>query len=195
MSARRRREFAAGRYYARKALCALGCAPGPITVQQSRAPVWPQNVVGTIAHSHGICAAAVASRTNLASIGIDIEHAGPLPADLIPLVCRTADLRCRHAIERATGTDLPKLVFVLKEAFYKAHYAASGCFLDFVDVEVKIHAASFAFEAWVVNKSHPSWGEHHTLGGKFGCVQDTVFAVAWLASSEARSRSRAEQVA
>ena len=183
MSAKRRQEFVAGRHYAREALRALGCAPAPIPVQLSRAPAWPPGFVGTISHGHGLCAAIVARRSSLASVGIDIEDADPLPADLVPLVCRAADFNDRSWIERSIGADLPKLVFVLKEAFYKAYQAVAESFLDFVDVEVTIDPTLCRFEARVVNDSRPSCAEHHALGGRFGRVQDTLFAVAWLTAA------------
>jgi 4'-phosphopantetheinyl transferase EntD len=185
MSTKRRQEFAAGRYYAREALRALGCEPAALPVQASRAPAWPQGVVGTISHSSGQCAAVLARRSNLRSIGIDIEAADPLPADLVSLVCRPADLTNRFAIERSISADLPKLVFVMKEAFYKTYQLVTGSFLDFVDVEVTIGPASRVFEGRVVNDSRPACAGRHTLGGRFGRVQNTLFAIAWLAPSGA----------
>jgi 4'-phosphopantetheinyl transferase EntD len=194
MSAARRHEFVAGRHYAREALRALGFAPAPIPIQLSRAPAWPQGVVGSISHSNGQCAVVVARRLHLASVGIDIEGADPLPADLVPLVCRTRDFNCRSSIERLIGADVPKLVFVLKEAFYKAYQFVAGSFLEFGDVEVTIDPALFAFEARVVNRSRPSCAGHYALGGRFGRVQDTLFAVAWLTSSEARDCGQKRQM-
>jgi 4'-phosphopantetheinyl transferase EntD len=189
MSAKRRQEFAAGRHYAREALRALGCAPVPLPIQPSRAPAWPKGIVGAISHSGDQCAAVLALRSNLRSVGIDIEVADPLPDDLVPMVCRPADLRDRFLIEHTIRTDLPKLVFVLKEAFYKCYQLVAGSFLDFVDVEVTTDPASCRFEARVVNGSRPSCPGDHTFGGRFGRVQDTLYAIAWLASPSERNCS------
>jgi 4'-phosphopantetheinyl transferase EntD len=186
MSANRRHEFAAGRYYAHEALHALGCPSAPIAIQPSRAPAWPQGVVGTISHSRGQCAAVVAWRSNLRSVGVDIEAVDPLPTNLVPFVCRPADLNGRFAVERLIGVDLPKLVFVLKEAFYKAYHFMTGSFLDFVDVEVAVDPALCAFEARLVNDNRPSCGGYRVLGGRFGRVQDTLFAATWVTSSDVK---------
>src|SRR5262249_41084450 len=56
----RRREFALGRWCARRALGGLGIAPQSIPVGEGRAPTWPHGVVGSITHCREFVAAAVA---------------------------------------------------------------------------------------------------------------------------------------
>ena len=56
----RRRDFAAGRHCARRALARLVGSPEPILSGPDREPVWPQGIVGSITHCDGYRAAAVA---------------------------------------------------------------------------------------------------------------------------------------
>src|SRR6202047_4688051 len=75
----RRREFITARRCAREALAKLGYAPVPIRAGRKREPLWPAGLVGSITHTTGFRAAAVASRSVLASIGIDTEQNDRLP--------------------------------------------------------------------------------------------------------------------
>jgi 4'-phosphopantetheinyl transferase EntD len=75
----RRREFITARRCAREALAKLGYAPVPIRAGRKREPLWPAGLVGSITHTAGFRAAAVAPRSMLASIGIDTEQNDRLP--------------------------------------------------------------------------------------------------------------------
>jgi 4'-phosphopantetheinyl transferase EntD len=75
----RRREFVTARRCAREALAKLGYEPAPIRVGPKREPRWPVGVVGSITHTTGFRAAAVALRSVLASVGIDTEQNDRLP--------------------------------------------------------------------------------------------------------------------
>lgn len=85
-STRRRRDFALGRHCAHRALAALGASCGPLLNDPSRAPRWPQSFVGSITHCAGYCAALVASKQDVKSIGIDAEPVRPLPPGVLDLI-------------------------------------------------------------------------------------------------------------
>ena len=53
---KRRREFAAGRACARRALEQLGLPASPILAGPRREPLWPPGVVGALTHCRGIAA-------------------------------------------------------------------------------------------------------------------------------------------
>jgi 4'-phosphopantetheinyl transferase EntD len=187
---KRQQEFLAGRSYARRALSWLGCTPGPILVEPSRTPQWPTGFTGTISHSTSFCAAIAARVWDVASIGLDIEDDRPLDDEVVPLVCREADLEGRVRIERSIDADLPKLVFVAKEAFYKAYFPLTGCFLDFADVEMAIDPGSSVFEARLVNMARPSFDGQRQLSGRFGHIGTTMFAVAVLPQAVVPAKRR-----
>src|SRR5690242_5958922 len=84
--AARRAEFAAGRSAARRALAELGIGPVALPVGERRMPVWPTGIVGSITHCVGLAAAAVAWADDLAALGIDVEPAIALDADVLEVV-------------------------------------------------------------------------------------------------------------
>ena len=70
--AKRRREFAAGRYLARKLLSRLDLPQDtPLLNGEDRAPVWPEGVAGTISHTRHRAAVAVARSPAVLSLGCD----------------------------------------------------------------------------------------------------------------------------
>ncbi|HEX3462941.1 MAG TPA: 4'-phosphopantetheinyl transferase superfamily protein [Candidatus Elarobacter sp.] len=176
---KRYREFAAGRTYARIALARLGVPPAPIPVRPDRAPRWPQGAVGSISHCAAYCGVLAARAEEYAGIGLDVELAEPLPADLVALVCSNAELDVRAELESRLGADLPKLLFVVKECAYKAYAAATGSFLDFADLEVAIDADERRFTARLVREDRPAAAGRRTFSGSFLSVAGLV--VAWSA--------------
>ncbi len=88
---KRRCEFAAGRACAREALGAIGYAPMPILQAASRAPLWPDGILGTISHSHTWAGAAVTRADQLAGIGLDIETVGRVSMNIARKVLTGAE--------------------------------------------------------------------------------------------------------
>ena len=127
---KRCREFAAGRHCARDAIAELGLPPGPILRDDGRAPLWPDNVVGSITHTEGRCAAAVALATDFAAIGIDIEPDEPIEESLWKYVAVDSELAWIEEESRDPGR-LVRFIFCAKEAFYKCQYPITKRFLDF----------------------------------------------------------------
>jgi 4'-phosphopantetheinyl transferase EntD len=169
---KRRREFCAGRAYARRALAALGCPAQPLVVGPAREVIWPPGFVGSITHSDQGCIAIVARRKNYCGIGVDLESDQPLrDDDLRALICRPEE---RSIVW--TGGDLTKLLFVIKEAVYKAYYPGAGFFLEFSDLSVQIDAAQQRFRAELVRGEAPALAGHRCFAGGFGCWQNHLIA-------------------
>jgi 4'-phosphopantetheinyl transferase EntD len=130
----RRRASGAARVAGRLLLSELGADPfAPLPRAPSGAPVWPEGIVGSLAHDETFAVAAAARGGRLAGLGIDVEPAEPLPDDVIDLVLSRAE-------QRATLRDgvARRLVFVAKEAVYKAIHPLDGTPLDFPDVEIRL---------------------------------------------------------
>jgi len=128
-----RRASGAARIVARHLLAELGVAPTAIPKGSTGAPVWPAGIIGSFAHDETIAIAAVGRKGDAASIGIDIEPAKLLPADMLDLVTT--------ASERTTLADDPfrgRLLFTAKEAVYKAVHPLDGLFLEFHDIAVDL---------------------------------------------------------
>jgi 4'-phosphopantetheinyl transferase EntD len=132
---KRRREFATTRACARRALAALGFAPGPLVPGAGGAPDWPAGVVGSLTHCDGYRCAAVAPAGRFAAIGIDAEPALPLPEGVLGLVSSPAERDLIAALDPAMCWD--RLLFCVKEAVYKAWFPGRGTWLGFTDAEVR----------------------------------------------------------
>jgi 4'-phosphopantetheinyl transferase EntD len=126
-----RRASGAARMVARDLLVQLGLPPAPLPRSPEGPPTWPAGAVGSLAHDKRVAVAAVALRRDIAAVGIDVEPAEELPPELIDMVARPAE-QAMMANVRFGG----RLLFVAKEAAYKAVYPLDRTFLEHHDVEV-----------------------------------------------------------
>jgi 4'-phosphopantetheinyl transferase EntD len=138
----RRREFVTARRCAREALAKLGHEPVPIRSGPKREPQWPVGLVGSITHTSGFRAAAVASRKVVASVGIDTEQNGPLPDGVEESITVPGEPEMLAALARAfPETQWGRLLFSAKESVYKAWYPLTGRWLGFEDASLTIDPA------------------------------------------------------
>lgn len=135
---KRRFEFAAGRRAARRALAELGLPPAPIAQAPDRTPAWPEGVTGSITHCDTLCSAALTPRTHHRGLGLDIEPATPLAADLEAVVTTPSERRALKTLSAAQRLHIAKQIFCAKEALYKAQYPLTGLRLEFQDVELDL---------------------------------------------------------
>jgi 4'-phosphopantetheinyl transferase EntD len=128
-----RRASGAARIVARTLMSRFGYASCAIPKSTAGMPVWPDGVVGSLAHDATVAIAAMALQRDFQSIGVDIEPAEPLAPDLLDIVAMPK--------ERERIQDDPlrgRLLFSIKEAVYKAVYPLDRMFLDHHDVEVSL---------------------------------------------------------
>lgn len=132
-----RRASGAARIAARTLLAQLGFPNAQVPKGDGGAPVWPAGVVGSLAHDDEIAVAAVGLRRDFASIGVDVERAAALSADMLELVTTARE-------RRMIGDDLlrAKLLFAAKEAVYKAVYPFDSVFLEFHDIDIDLAGAT-----------------------------------------------------
>lgn len=143
--ARRRDEFATGRWCARQALAELHVAPGPIGVGPWRNPLWPDQLTGSISHATTTCAAVAAPRSTWRAIGIDLldrDSAARLPADAGRLL---AHPRETDAQPPALPAWVPPLVllFSAKEAAIKAVSPHVKRLVDFPELRMQFDDRTF----------------------------------------------------
>lgn len=139
---RRRREFAAVRRCARRALSVLGHAAAPLLPGERGEPQWPSGIIGSMTHCAGFAAAALARATDLASLGIDAEPHDVLPDGVLEAIA----LPPESALVRRLGKETPsvswdRLLFCAKEAVYKTWFPLTGQWLGFEDALIDIHLA------------------------------------------------------
>lgn len=142
---KRRHEFAVGRKCARQAMLKLGLPTIAIPVESSRAPSWPEGVVGSISHSETRCAAALARRSDgIRSVGLDIEAADPLESDLAPEICTTQE--CSWIERQSSGLRgvWLKVIFSAKECVFKCQYPLTSQIIGFEAVNVEFADGEFS---------------------------------------------------
>ncbi|MFG2994501.1 4'-phosphopantetheinyl transferase [Streptomyces sp. NPDC048257] len=141
----RRREFTTVRHCARRALAELGVPPVAVLPGERGAPVWPHGVVGSMTHSTGYRAAAVASAGRVRAVGIDAEPHEALPTGVLGAVSRTEE-RERLAVLAAGCPQVhwDRLLFCAKEAVYKAWFPMVRRRLGFGDASVSFDGVAGA---------------------------------------------------
>jgi 4'-phosphopantetheinyl transferase EntD len=141
----RRMLYALGRACGRDALAEVGLAPVPIGRGGGGEPLWPDGIVGAISHTSSIVAAVVASRTDYAGLGVDVEA-----------LDRGVDVRIARLVARPTemawvnpeaGPDRVIMLFSAKEAMFKALYPREQVWFGFADAELTWRPDRQAFEA------------------------------------------------
>lgn len=134
---RRRLHFAAGRDCAHEALRQLGRPVPELLRFESGAPAWPAGCVGSIAHCDGAAAAVAAFDSAWLALGIDVEPAAVLPADVAAYALTAAE---REALQRAPGglAALGLVAFSAKECVHKCVHPLREAFLEFDEVEIEL---------------------------------------------------------
>lgn len=139
MNDQRVAEYSSGRRVAREALRQLGLVDIAIP-RQGRAPLWPDGVVGSIAHSRHFALAIVGFSRRYRGIGVDLVPERRVGADV---AARVLSRRERSMVSDEIGYTR---LFSAKEAIYKATNPATCEYLGFRDVELSM-SASDQFEA------------------------------------------------
>ncbi len=134
---KRVQEFAAGRCCGRRALAEFGIHGYALRVAEDRLPVWPPGIVGSISHTSGWCAAAIAERRHILSLGLDCEGVAAVPVDLWSTICLPRELEWIHSLALTDRAAAASVIFSAKEAFYKCQYPITREWLDFHDVLIE----------------------------------------------------------
>ena len=132
-----RRASGAARWIARGLLTDMGLNDVAVLRASSGAPVWPQGITGSLAHNDDMAVAAVAPISHIASLGIDVEPADPLPDDVLALVATGAD-RTDQVNRHLAG----RILFAAKEAVYKAAYPLDREVLGYENIAVDLNAGT-----------------------------------------------------
>jgi enterobactin synthetase component D len=145
-SLKRRNEFLAGRYCAKKACEYIGYSLDDLPIDKSRSPKWPEGIVGSITHTSDIAACLVGKSDLHFGIGIDIE---PLISrqifdDLKSIVLTKKEDGLHTILER---DQFHTLIYSAKESIYKSIYPIVGRIVDFHEVNcTKVFSTSAIFE-------------------------------------------------
>ena len=136
---KRRREFAAVRVCARRAMETLGVPPQPGLSGERGAPRWPDGLVGSMTHCDGYRAAALVRAQDLVSLGIDAEVHGPLPEGVFESIALPAEHdRHRGLCAALPGIHWGRVLFSAKESVYKAWFPVARAWLDFSEADIEL---------------------------------------------------------
>ncbi|MGG6892429.1 MULTISPECIES: 4'-phosphopantetheinyl transferase family protein [Rhizobium] len=128
-----RRASGAARAIARQLLVLEGIENPVIKRSASGAPLWPAGITGSLAHDDVMAVAAVARKAGAVSLGIDVEPAEPLPADIADIVPIFGDIL--DGIDQYLAL---RLLFSAKEAVYKASFPLDGKVLGYEHIAVDL---------------------------------------------------------
>ncbi|MEO3775449.1 4'-phosphopantetheinyl transferase superfamily protein [Micromonospora sp. B11E3] len=177
----RRRDFTAGRVCARRALARLGVPEVAVPSAPDRAPVWPAGLVGTITHTRGYCAAAVARADEVRSVGMDAERHRELNAGVRRLIGLPDEWD--DVARLPDAVPWPVVLFSAKETIYKVWHPVVGTWLDFHDARVTLDPDSGLFTARIAPArlaAAPVQNPPATVTGRFAVDADLVRTAAVL---------------
>ena len=157
-------EFAAGRLCARLLLREFGIHHFAIEVGADRQPLWPEDLVGSITHTTGFCAAVAAPKKSLRSVGIDTEISGSVKTELWRGICTASETTWLRSLPESEQLFAASLIFSAKEAFYKCQFAVTQERLGLHDVSVEL----------------PAWGERR---GVFRIIANRIIELEHQAAS------------
>lgn len=141
----RREDFATGRRCAVEALGLLGVEVPSLERGEGREPVWPEGTIGSITHTEGLCAAAVAPSAGVRFLGMDAEPNVPLKDKLLERISSETE---REALARIGGSGFSsKTLFSAKESIFKALYPEVRAYFGFEEVEITADPDTGMFEA------------------------------------------------
>lgn len=112
-------QFVGGRMALRLALEQLGVRAGAMLPDERGAPVVPEGLAGSVSHKRTI-AVAMAARSHLGTLGVDVEDYGPPRPSIAPRVLRPEELAAVEAMPEDRRWFAILLRFSIKEAVYKA---------------------------------------------------------------------------
>lgn len=135
----RRQEFIAGRVCAQKCAEALGLELLNLPSLPSRAPMWPENLVGSITHTKKLAIAAIGFKANYKSLGIDAEVLiDPAKiAELSTVIASESEMRALRISPENEWSLRFTILFSAKESLFKALNPLCQSYIDFKDAEMK----------------------------------------------------------
>ncbi len=140
----RRHEFSSGRRAAHAALSHIGEKSQSI-LQYGRLPIWPQGLVGNIAHSRTVASAVVSRQSVMSGVGMDVvsdEAVSDKVASRILLPYELSFVQAQPELQKWQTA-----LYCAKESIYKAVNPLVGEYIGFKDIEVSVDVETMRFTA------------------------------------------------
>ena len=135
---KRRSEFLAGRYCAKKTLERLGAYHCAVGVGKHRNPIWPESLIGSISHDTDMALAVSGPLSELTAVGVDIEQT--VSREIMESIA--TEILSQNEINVLFQSpyrheEMFTIAFSLKESFFKAIYRFVGEYFGFEAVEIR----------------------------------------------------------
>ena len=169
VSQNRKREFIAGRFCAHEAMMLASMPPENIHIGGKGEPIWPSNIVGSITHSHGYAAAAVARKSDIISVGLDAEIDEPLSSKALQRISNHQEEEWAKTVGGALVQHPGKVLFSAKEATYKAWYPITHEWLGFKEAHINFHDQGNSFTVQIQKN-----GPIREMHGKYAIRKDVI---------------------
>ena len=184
VSQNRKREFIAGRFCAREAMESANISPEHIRMGERGEPIWPHSIVGSITHSHGYAAAAVAKKSEVLSLGLDAETDEPLSSKVLQRIGNDQEQEWVKSVDGSLIQNPGKVLFSAKEATYKAWYPITQEWLGFQEAHIHFHSDENTFTVQIQKK-----GPFKKLFGKFAIQQGIILTAIEIPSPQSEIQS------
>lgn len=169
-SPKRQAEYVAGRFAAMVALKQAGyTGAGEVSINPDRSPLWPEGFVGSITHTPGYVAAAVAGKDRVLALGMDSEN--PMTPEVASKV--KSRIATENELQWIPGCGLSfehalTLIFSAKESLYKALFPLVGRFFGFQDAQVtEVDFASGTLKLVLQRELSTEWREGRSFLCRF----------------------------
>lgn len=162
---------------AHRALDMIGASTREVLTGEGGQPLWPESIVGSIAHTDAHALVAVAPIAQYRGIGVDVEGAGQVTSHLGELLITPRE-QSLHV-----NRDLT-LIFSAKEACYKLLYPTVETYVDFREVEIDdVNEAAGTFRARYT-ASYGAAGILDQSDGRFVGIDDVWITCVTLPAEE-----------
>ncbi len=190
---KRRQTFIAGRVCARRVLAELGITDSPLLIGNNRAPLWPEGIVGSIAHTEKCCGVVAARQEAVASLGLDIESQSRMHSGLWSEMCNPEELSWLETVPHAERQAMATVIFSAKESLYKCQHPLSSCWVGFMDAAISINRKASTFDARFLIDIDDYFRKGYQLTGRFLLGTDLVYTGLTLPPSLLPTRSSIQE--
>ena len=137
----RRREFRAGRILARALMYEAGIEGFPLLMGDKREPLWPQMICGSITHLPDVCVVAIAEKTKVFGLGLDVARVLDVGREIWPTFLTPEELQWVDSLPPTVAQRYAAMLFSAKETLFKCLYPVTRVWIDFKDVRISTDKA------------------------------------------------------
>lgn len=177
----RQRELIAGRVLGHRLMARAGYGVGPIKQNAQGAPLWPNGLCGSIAHTSDTVVVAMAPVSSVHSLGVDIEDGRDLGEAMSNVV---DDDEIRAVLNYGLASDAAaagRLLFSAKEALFKCQAPLTGNIdLAFDQIRLDVHPNGHLYGVPYPCVDYPTAGVMSRILVVLKQLQWVTTAIAWL---------------